>query len=87
MNNRLVSVSLSSRAASRVVLLSRINSPFLDYMIQALANRDIPIDSIIFDSQMESAKEQGIHEERTKGRFPLLPLHEFEDEYIRFFFV
>ena len=68
--------------SARVSLLSTINAPFLGHIIRAFSTSGIPIDSVILDSKLESAKDLAIHEERTRGRFPFVPLHEFEDQYI-----
>ena len=73
--------------SARVSLLSTLNAPFLGHMIRAFSASGIPIDSVILDSKLESTKDLAIHEERTRGRFPQVPLHEFEAQYIPIFSV
>lgn len=71
----------------RVSLLGTLDAPFLGYIIREFIAQGISIDSVILDSKAMSAKDWAIHEERTQGRFPLIPLDQFEEHNIPFYFV
>jgi len=71
----------------RISLLSTINAPMLGNFIKAFVENNIQIDSIIFDSKIESKKDLKIHNKRTEGKLSYIPLHEVEKCYIPYFFV
>lgn len=70
----------------RVGFLSTIDAPFLSYLIREFTQQSIPISAVVLDAKLQSAKDHRIHEERTAGRLPPIPLEEFEALHIPFYF-
>lgn len=62
----------------RVGLLSTINDPLLGSIIQELLRERVRPDAIILDAKGFSARDARLHEERTVGRLPPIPLEHFE---------
>ncbi len=71
----------------RVGLLSTLDAPFLGYVLRALIQEAIPIHALLFDAQPVSERDRRLHHERTAGRFPLIPLSEFEALRLPCYFV
>jgi len=71
----------------RVGFLSTIDVPFLGYFIREFTQQGVPISAIVLDAKLQGAKDKRIHEERTAGRLPPIPLEEFESLHIPFYFV
>jgi methionyl-tRNA formyltransferase len=72
---------------ARVGLLSTLDAPLLGYLIRDLATEGVRIGACIFDQRGQAARDHRLHEERTAGRLPPLPLEEFESQRIPFYFV
>jgi len=62
----------------RIGLLSTADAPLLGYQIDAFTKHGVPVDAIIFDAAGLSDKDRRLHEERTGGRLPPLPLERFD---------
>lgn len=71
----------------RIALLSTVNAPMLGNFIKTFVENNIEIDSIIFDSKIESKKDLEIYKERTGGKIRYISLYEFENYHIPYFFV
>jgi methionyl-tRNA formyltransferase len=69
----------------RFGLLSTWQAPFLGYIIRAFHVNDVEVHAVILDPLDMGEKDRAIHEERTAGRFPPVPLAEFEDRAIPFY--
>lgn len=74
-------------AKKRYGLLTTIDAPLLGYQLRALIDREAYPDAIIFDSKVVAEKDARIHEERTGGQMPTIPLHAFDDIGIACYFV
>ncbi|HEY9080148.1 formyltransferase family protein [Magnetovibrio sp.] len=71
----------------RVGLLMTVDAPMGGYVIQAMLERGVTIDALIFDSKIISQVDLDLHEERTGGRLPPIGLHTFEHHKIPGYFV
>lgn len=71
----------------KIGLLSTKNNPILGYTLRELINHSLKVDAIIMDSKGFSEKDETIFEERTTGRFPLIPLDNFEEQQIPVYYV
>lgn len=71
----------------RVGILSTLHSPLLGYILREFIREEVPIDAVVLDTKCPDQKNKRIHEERTGGRLPPIPLQEFESECIPFYFV
>lgn len=71
----------------KIVLLSTIDAPLLGYYLRAAEQQGAVISAVLLDSKPVTEKDQRIHEERTGGRLPALPLHSFERAAIPYYFV
>jgi methionyl-tRNA formyltransferase len=71
----------------KISLLSTANASLIGYTIRGLLQAGVQIDSVLFDSKLETAKDHEIHRERTGDGMPPLPLSEFEQAEIPFFFL
>jgi methionyl-tRNA formyltransferase len=71
----------------RVGLLGTLDAPFLGHIARELLDREIAIDAILLDSKSETPRDRAIHEERTGGRLPPVPLESFADRTPPSFFV
>lgn len=71
----------------RVGLLSALDYPMMGHIIRALLQRGVPIDAVILDAKGFGENAQKIHDERTAGRLPPVPVDDFEDERLPYYFV
>jgi methionyl-tRNA formyltransferase len=69
-----------------IALLSATTSPILGYILDRLIKKEIVVQAVIFDSKTSTEKELIIWHERTQGHLPLIPLHQFENYKIPFYF-
>jgi methionyl-tRNA formyltransferase len=74
-------------SGSRLALLSTLDAPLLGYLMRDLTAEGVSISAVVFDQKGQAARDHRIHEERTAGRLPALPLEEFESLRIPFYFV
>jgi methionyl-tRNA formyltransferase len=74
-------------SGGRLALLSTFDSPLLGYLMRDLTAEGVSISAVIFDQKGQAVRDHRIHEERTAGRLPPLPLEEFESLRIPFYFV
>ena len=70
----------------RVGLLSIINTPALGYIIRDLTQEGISISAVLLDAKAKTEEDRRSYEERTGGRLPPIPLEEFENLHIPFYF-
>ena len=77
----------SHRQVLRIGLLSTLNSPTLGYILKELLDLGVEVDAIILDPKLESVRDQQIHDERTDGQVPLIPLESFTETPPPCFFV
>lgn len=71
----------------KIGLLSCLNAGFLGYIIKEFLESNLTVDAVILDSQNMSRKDSEIHKQRTNGRLPPIPLCEFSNNQIPFYFV
>lgn len=78
---------LIARNPLKIALLSTHGDPFLGYHLQNLLGRELDVCAVIMDSKGASARDLRIHEERTAGRMPIIPLENFEEKRVPFYLV
>jgi methionyl-tRNA formyltransferase len=61
----------------RIGLLSAPDMPMLGQQIQAILDAGLRIDALIMDSLPVKGRDLALHEERTEGQLPPIPLHAF----------
>lgn len=71
----------------RIAFLSTQNAPLLGYIIREFVREELSIAGVILDARGQSEKDLRIHDERTGGRLPSVPLEEFESLHIPFYVV
>lgn len=71
----------------RLGVLSVLDAPLLGYLLKALMDHGVPISAVLLDSKGRADKGRQLFQERTQGAFPAIPLWEFEQAQIPFFFV
>src|SRR3990167_3274869 len=71
----------------KIAILGTSSSPILSSVLMALHRNKVNIDYIILDQQDYTEKQNVIWQERTAGRFPFVPLYEFEEYKIPTYFV
>lgn len=74
-------------AKIKIGLISRIDCYYLGRCIKGFLNEDIVINAIFFDSKNLGAKGLALHEERTEGKMPAIPIYEYEECMIPSYFV
>ncbi len=70
----------------KIALLGTTTSEILGYIIEQLLNYAIPIHSVIMDSKTIDDKDKAIWNQRTQGQLPPIPLCQFENYHIPFYF-
>jgi folate-dependent phosphoribosylglycinamide formyltransferase PurN len=68
-------------------LLSTHNDPLLGRLMHELAAEELVPVAVILDSKQCSERDLAIHQERTEGLLPPIPLHELQRFRIPFYFV
>ncbi len=71
----------------KIGVLTTVDAPLLGRQIQDILDAGQRIEAIIFDSQSVSERDHKIHEERTGGHLPPVPLWRFEKHAIPCYFV
>lgn len=71
----------------RVGVLSTLTEPLLGYLLQGFARYGLAVAAVLLDGKGASAKDLKIHEERTAGRMPAMPIELFEESAIPFYFL
>lgn len=71
----------------KIGLLGRADSLMMGYILREMAEKNVAADAVLMDSKTLGEKGRKIQEERTGGKMPILPLHEFEALRIPFYFV
>ena len=66
----------------KIALLSTPKSEILGHIINSFVSKKISIEAIIFDSKLPNQKHHILWQERTKGKIPLIPLHNYENKMI-----
>ena len=60
----------------------------MGHIVCALLQRGVRIDAVILDAKGFGENAQKIHDERTAGRLPRVPVDDFkEDEWLPYYFV
>ena len=59
-------------------LLTTTDAPLLGHLIKELISINTLPDAIIFDSKGIQEKDKAIHEDRTEGKIPVIPLSHFK---------
>jgi methionyl-tRNA formyltransferase len=59
-------------------LLTTTDAPLLGHLIKELMSINAIPDIIIFDSKGIQEKDKAIHEDRTEGKIPVIPLNNFK---------
>ncbi len=68
-------------------LLSTHNDPLLGRLMHELAAEELVPLAVILDSKQWSERDLAIHQERTEGLLPPIPLHELQRFRVPFYFV
>jgi folate-dependent phosphoribosylglycinamide formyltransferase PurN len=71
----------------KFALLTTVDAPLLGYLIEELLKLNLTPELLVFDSKNFSEKDMKIHEERTEGKMPVIPLSTFAAEKISEHFV
>ena len=71
----------------RVGVLGTVDAPLLGYLLRELLREDVAISAVILDAKGQNPRDHVIHEERTAGRMPPIPLETFEEALVPFYIV
>ena len=71
----------------RIGLLSKEDCPFTGYILQELTGRSLKVDAIIMCAEKFTEKHKQDFAERVGGRFPPIPLENFERQQIPIYYV
>ncbi len=74
-------------APKRIGILASYGAVHLGYYIRDLLAREVTVTAILFDDMTETPRELEIHQERTQGRMPALPLSQFSSNAPPCYFV
>jgi methionyl-tRNA formyltransferase len=64
----------------KIAILTMPDAPFLGYLLQELKERNVDVSCLVYDKKEFSKKDRQIHEQRTKGRLPILNPNDLCDE-------
>lgn len=71
----------------KIAVLGTWDGLLVGRFVGALVDAGVAIDCIILDAKETNPRDLSIHEERTRGRLPAVPLHKFAAEQIPLFAV
>jgi methionyl-tRNA formyltransferase len=71
----------------RIAVLGTVDAPLLGHLLAELFAARITVTAVILDAKGQNSRDHALHEERTAGRMPPVPLEAFEDAHVPFYFV